>query len=458
MDDNMDSSSVTAMGRLAGNERPVPLHPRRLRHAARALPVAGLAALFTLAPGVGGTRPAEAAAQTIVSCPGTNLQTAIDNANPGDTLVVRGTCRGNFTIHKNLILVGQHATLDGNNSGTVVTISDATVTISAITVTHGLANNTVVGGDIYHGNGGGIANLGGTVTLNRSPVTANAGVGFSPAGGGIFNNVAANGSGGTLILTSSPVTHNSAIPGVGGGIFNKEGTVTLNSSAVSYNSSFDAGGIDNQNGTLVLNRSEVSYNTATNGLAGGIYNNDGTLRMESSSITGNTTKTSGGGIFGGGSMTLNRSLVNGNTSEFEGGGIVGGGTLTLTATRVLGNRAGAFGGGIANGGTLVMDSSSVSGNTAGTDGGGIWNGLGVATITRSVVVRNAAGNNGGGIWTGCCGGATVTLDRSRVVSNTAANDGGGIFNDDSAVTLLQSLVIANKPNNCAGTSVANCSG
>ncbi len=45
--------------------------------------------------------PAQAAT-AIVNCPTDDLQVAINNASPGDTLVVLGTCKGNFTIDKDL--------------------------------------------------------------------------------------------------------------------------------------------------------------------------------------------------------------------------------------------------------------------------------------------------------------------------------------------------------------------
>jgi hypothetical protein len=58
---------------------------------------------------------------------GANLQTAINSASRGDTLQVRGTCIGNFTIaNTSLSLVGlgtlPEATLNGNSSGTVVSV------------------------------------------------------------------------------------------------------------------------------------------------------------------------------------------------------------------------------------------------------------------------------------------------------------------------------------------------
>ncbi|MGW7529984.1 hypothetical protein [Streptomyces sp. NPDC054783] len=58
--------------------------------------------------------PAHAAQVTTVNCPTQNLRTTINDATPGSTLQVSGTCTGNFTITKNLMLIGiGGAVLDG---------------------------------------------------------------------------------------------------------------------------------------------------------------------------------------------------------------------------------------------------------------------------------------------------------------------------------------------------------
>src|SRR5438093_3678859 len=80
-----------------------------------------------------------------------SLQKAIDAAAAGDTLVVMGTCFGNFQIDKELTLQGVstkpfgEATLDGGGAGTVpgltLGITDPfggfTVAINDLTITHG---------------------------------------------------------------------------------------------------------------------------------------------------------------------------------------------------------------------------------------------------------------------------------------------------------------------------------
>ena len=50
---------------------------------------------------IGGEVPASATTPTVVNCnTGGNLQTAISAAASGATIVVHGTCTGNFTIDR----------------------------------------------------------------------------------------------------------------------------------------------------------------------------------------------------------------------------------------------------------------------------------------------------------------------------------------------------------------------
>lgn len=44
----------------------------------------------------------------------------------------------------------------------------------------------------------------------------------------------------------------------------------------------------------------------------------------------------------------------------------------------------------------------------------------------------------------------VTVTQSVVTKNTAGDDGGGIYNDGGTVTLTDSAVSKNKPNDCVG--------
>ncbi|MER7466923.1 hypothetical protein [Streptomyces sp. NPDC097981] len=193
----------------------------------------------------------------------------------------------------------------------------------------------------------------------------------------------------------------------GGGLLNiNSSTVTLKESAVTYNTADNTGGgIFNENGSsLTLDDSTVRYNNATS--TGGI-DNRGTARLKGSTVRNNTSATDSGGIYSGGSLTLDHSTVSYNTAGSPGGG------------------------GIFNDGTLTLDHATVNRNTA-PFGGGIYN-------------RNVA-----------------NLIRSGVNDNTATGgpgSGGGIFNDGGTVSLNQSKVRSNTPDNCAPeNTIGGCTG
>jgi predicted outer membrane repeat protein len=270
-----------------------------------------------------------AAVATAVDCSTTNLQAAIDNAAPGATLAITGTCAGNYTIDKNLTMLGQGgAALDGQNGGTTLTISSgATVQGAGLTFTDGSAPGT--------GNGGGINNSG-TLTLVDSTVDNNSAGSY---GGGIYN-------GATLTLKNTTVSGNSSMV-FGGGIYNN-GAMTLQDSSVSNNSTvYGGGGILSGFGfdPVMLQNSTISGNTVTAGSGGGVFN-----------------------ILD--SATLLDTKVSGNTASLEGGGITNNaGTTTLVDSAVTDNTAatgqdGYYGGGINDfSGTVPMRDSTVSGNT-----------------------------------------------------------------------------------------------
>jgi hypothetical protein len=249
------------------------------------------------------------------------LQDAVNAAATGDTLNVKGTCRGDTTISaggpaQQLTIAGRgHAVLDGANSehspGTVIRLQGSFggpapfVTITGLTITGGYATGEFAGG-------GGIEVVESSLTLDASTVTGN----------------------------------------VGGGIGNGLSNTTLDDSRVVENTSpsENGGGIRNGLGTVVLNNSIVSRN-ATGLCGGGIYDRFGSVHVAG-------------------------SLVARNAASGDGGGICGaeGATVTLDGnSRVRQNRASTDGGGAYTQGTLTVDgSSSIVLNTAGEHGGGIY--------------------------------------------------------------------------------------
>ena len=212
----------------------------------------------------------------------------------------------------------------------------------------------------------------------------------------------------------------------------------------------------------------IENGNSTAGVGGGIDNRGGTVTVSNSTVSGNKSAHDGGGICNGdggdgagtlcdgsGTVTVSNSVVSGNNAAGAGGGIANGsGTVSVLNSTISGNvttHAFSGGGGIANaGGTVVLTNSTVSGNTspgAFGNGGGIYN-IGSATITNSTVSGNqAGGSHGGGDGGGIANfsGDTLTLTNSTVSGNTAkvGGSGGGIFNEGGSVALVYSTISGN---------------
>jgi hypothetical protein len=285
---------------------------------------------------------------------------------------------------------------DSLNGGGGVLNDHATLTISNCSLT---GNSSYYGGAIYSDGsaggatlavlnssvsdnyayfaGGGIyndAHNGGSATASLTNCTVNGNtaahsdIQFGGGdGGGIYNN------GGTLTITNSSVTNNSAgVPdpfpiGSGGGIIN-DGTLTITDSTISNNHCPQVGGGILNGGTLTITNSTVSGNSANGqhdgqpwGHGGGIVGN---VTLNNSTLSGNGANLSTGGIEGSGIIT--NSTISGNN----------GGSISATGTLEIGNtvlKAGASGANIStNGGSVTSHGYNVCSD----NGGGFLNGPG----------------------------------------------------------------------------------
>lgn len=468
---------------------------------------------------------AGASAKTTISVPCTgqsDLVAAINAANSagGGTINLARGCEYDLTSVDNsgenglpvitspIRVNGRDATIDGTDSVRVFEVDGPTGSLSAheLRITHGSA-------DI----GGGIANFGGTVWLDKTHLIGNS---AALAGGGIASasitpTFTPTSTAATLTLshcwvhanqqTEGPSQDPSQMGGLGGGgILNLDGTATLDHTGVNRNTaqggvgggiaSGDYIGLGGQT-ALTVSHSEVNRNVAPNAGGGGIQNLLGSATVSHSQVDGNTSL-NGGGISSGNQgspngtadLQVTHSQVNGNTATagpggggppIAAGGIANGSNAVISHSAVEHNTVpNGIGAGVVNHGMMTISHSEVNRNHASASGvigsgGGIVNVQGppgttpsVLTIDHSLVNHNTAGGVGGGIANGVplppgpppLFGGELTITHSQVIGNSAAQ-GGGIFNNGGTVTLSDTNVSDNLVDNCEPTnSVAGCTG
>jgi predicted outer membrane repeat protein len=302
-----------------------------------------------------GAATAPAAAPIKVKCPADDLQSAIDSARAGATIHVSGTCIGNFSIAKDLTVVGlgAGATLDGNSTGRVVFIPDGTSATTTIT----LENLTFTNGNINACSCG-------------------------PYGPGIYN------GGATLTVKGSTVTNNTGLINQGGGIYS-DGILLVKNSTITANGPASSGaGIEND-GTATVVNSTVSDNIGDGGWGSGITSFGSSLTVTGSTLSGNTGSKSGAAVYAGsGTVSISNSILTNNNAISYGGGIL-----------------------VDNSTAVSLTGTTVSYNSAGTDGGGIYVApssfglpVGTVSLTNSTVTNNLPDNCApSGAVAGCTG-------------------------------------------------------
>jgi len=311
-----------------------------------------------------------------------------------------------------------------------------TLVINGLTVQYGHSWND--GGCVFNR---------GTLKVNNSTFSHC----FASAyGGGIYN------EGGSLIIKKSTFSHCWGDGEGGPAIWNEGGTMLITESSFTENFNYGGRTIANSCGTAIIRFSTISDNAGDFG-GMGVYNDDcGEMIISHSDISGNTVWGKGGGILNEGNLIIKHSTVSDNQADdTEGGGICNFGRLVIKNNSIS-NNTGAGpggGGGIYNTDTLSIQNSIIAGNTAGDgNGGGISNDGGTITLKRTAVVGNDAPNTnvGWGLGGGIYNTDTLTANKSIISGNTAANDGGGIYNDGGTVTLMETTVADNNPNDCVG--------
>src|SRR5262245_7582552 len=299
-----------------------------------------------------------------------------------------------LTITNSVTITGPgpaHLAVSSSGQSRIFSISaGVTVDIAGLTITEGMAAR----------DGGGILNMGGTLTLAGVVLSGNQAVGApgGPGRGGAIANMA----GASLTVTDCVFTQNQARgggQGFGGGVFHVAPRLTVSGSTFIGNQAIGGagggaargGGIDTANTpdaritdcTFIGNQAIAGDGSGGIGFGrgGGLYNTAGTVTVEDSTFLDNLAR-------GGANITGSGPLVGlaGAAGIFNADAA----SLSLTRSTVTGNQA--FGG---SGNT----STGGNGHTGNAFGGGL-NNVGTATLTDCLFedneARGGSGNRGDG--------------------------------------------------------------
>ena len=307
-------------------------------------------------------------------------------------------------------------------------------------------------------------------TATGTIVTVSSGGTFHLEGGLLTRKSSGDGhiisNNGTLNLTGGYVAGGNS-SGWGGGVYSN-GTVSMTGGVIAANSGNSGGGMFVDGGSFTMDGGIISGNKThayigeagnpNYALGGGIFAKNATVTINSGYITNNCENGAcnqdsygchgGGGIATiGGNLTMAGGYVTGNRSTEAGGGMyvghynVAGTTFTMTGGTVASNCAtDSEGGGIRiSGGTngtikASGDKVYITNNCTNSDfdwgGGGIFvQRNGHLVITSSLITNNSAGGFGGGVGA-CPTGKTLIVneDGAAIYGNEASGEhmsGGG---------------------------------
>lgn len=388
----------------------------------RAMPMLSLIALFVALASC--ARSAYGATLTVTDASDNasdsgSLRYAVNNAADGDTIMFANSVVGSITLANGPLVVNANVTILGPGA-TLLTIS---------------GNNVSPVFQIY---AAGTVNLSGLAIANGND---------SQNGGGIDHIFTT----GTLAVDACAFSGNTTVAG-GGAIANGPGTLLIQNSTFSGNSSEAGGAIFNNAGNMTIENSTLYNNNVMAGGPGGGIFNTGTMSIDSSTVSGNQN----GGIFdnSGSPTAISNSIVAGNSvfdcdncGTLASNNMIGGspvlGPLQYNggATTTMMPLPGSPAIGAGSGNALTTDQRGFARPTSGPSD------LGAVQTNYLTVTTTADSTN----TTTCTGGATCSL---RDAINVANSDGSGdiIFQSGltGSITLTSILPSITADTNIAG--------
>lgn len=371
--------------------------------------------------------------------PKRNIQTAINLATHGDTIIVLpGTYFETIDLNGKAITLtapGGSATtiIDGNGDGPVVmcnSLEGAGTVIQGFTIRDGSSDE--------HGGGMFIALASPTVRECR-----------------FENNTASSWGGGLYGVQSSSLVEECEFVGnsafVGGGAYFSLGQPTISDCTFANNSSGIWGGALLLHQSVNATVTDSFFLTNSSTVGGGLYVTSGTATISVCDFSGNEAGGTGGGMYSSSMHALdlvnchfNSNLVAGGTATVGGGLAISGGDATLLGCSFEDNAAPDAGGlAVKWMEAMLVQQCSFEGNHATADGEG-----GAAHVLESAVAFHGCGfvnnnaRNGAGV---AAFDSNLVVISCSFASNDAANVGGGIFfsSENGLLDVLDSVFNGN---------------
>jgi uncharacterized repeat protein (TIGR01451 family) len=281
-------------------------------------------------------------------------------------------------------------------------------------------------------------------------------------------------------------------PGYGGAIYN-DGSVSIDSSVLTDNNSFESGGVifadaaasatsitnstvtgnaaDNQggivyaaSGSVTFTNDQITHNSADSN--GAVLADDefsttkGPITVSASNLSNSVSDSPGGALYiadAGPLNVANSAVDTTSTDDDEGGAIYddASGAITISGSTMSGDSSGDTDGGVLfaddTGATTVTNSTFDGDSAGGADGGAIYMDQSDLTLSGSTFIGDTGEGGGAVDVDGSSATAAQTITTSTFADNTATNsEGGAVYDEEGDLTLSRSTFTGNNASDEGG--------
>ncbi|MBI4843276.1 MAG: Ig-like domain-containing protein [Nitrospirae bacterium] len=392
-----------------------------------------------------------------VDCASGSIQTAINNASDGDTILVAdGVCSENINYGS------KNITIKSLNGAVFTTLQGTGANSPVVTFSGGQTSSALLDGfTIDNQNSGGTNGRGISISNNSSPTIKNSIVAGNSInsgydGAGIY---IVTGGGATIQNTKIGISGNANTARYGSGLYaSTTGTISISDSTISYNTGLFGAGIYLTNVAAATTFTGTSIdNNSSSQSAGGIYAYNSAISLTNCTLNNNSVgdigSYDGGGIYLNGASAgavISGTIINGNSGRNGGGIYILGSTLatplSITNSLISGN-SGRYGAGIyitgAANASAITD-STITGNTTDQGYAGIYSDSPLTVAGSHIDDNTVTGESfdtAGLMLNGASANGSIT--NTTFNSNTARSGSGFAVRNGASLILTGGIISGN---------------